>query len=72
LLLWILSHDAKHLQALVANPLPLLREALINLRISLEVDAFNDEPYAHHWFEKHLLSGCGQTSSYAVDRATNS
>ncbi len=19
-----------------------------------EVDAFNDEPYAHHWFEKHL------------------
>jgi ribosomal protein S18 acetylase RimI-like enzyme len=20
-----------------------------------EVDAFNDEPYAHHWFEKRLL-----------------
>ena len=20
----------------------------------VEVDAFNDEPYAHHWFEKHL------------------
>ena len=19
-----------------------------------EVDAFNDEPYAHHWFEKNL------------------
>jgi hypothetical protein len=19
-----------------------------------EVPAFNDEPYAHHWFEKHL------------------
>jgi ribosomal protein S18 acetylase RimI-like enzyme len=19
-----------------------------------EVEAFNDEPYAHHWFEKHL------------------
>ncbi|MEY2590801.1 MAG: hypothetical protein QOJ67_2785, partial [Acidimicrobiaceae bacterium] len=19
-----------------------------------EVDAFNDEPYAHHWFEKQL------------------
>jgi ribosomal protein S18 acetylase RimI-like enzyme len=19
-----------------------------------EVNAFNDEPYAHHWFEKHL------------------
>jgi GNAT superfamily N-acetyltransferase len=22
-----------------------------------EVAAFNDEPYAHHWFEKHLPSG---------------
>ena len=21
-----------------------------------EVDAFNDEPYADHWFEKHLSS----------------
>jgi ribosomal protein S18 acetylase RimI-like enzyme len=21
-----------------------------------EVDAFNDEPYAHHWFEKHSLA----------------
>ena len=20
-----------------------------------EVDAFNDEPYAHHWFEKHVV-----------------
>jgi hypothetical protein len=20
-----------------------------------EVDAFNDEPYAHHWFEKQLV-----------------
>jgi ribosomal protein S18 acetylase RimI-like enzyme len=20
----------------------------------VEVPAFNDEPYAHHWFEKHL------------------
>jgi ribosomal protein S18 acetylase RimI-like enzyme len=19
-----------------------------------EVEAFNDEPYAHHWFEKHI------------------
>jgi hypothetical protein len=19
-----------------------------------EIDAFNDEPYAHHWFEKQL------------------
>ena len=33
-----------------------LREA-INLYHSagyVEVDAFNDEPYAHHWFEKHF------------------
>jgi ribosomal protein S18 acetylase RimI-like enzyme len=22
-----------------------------------EVDAFNDEPYAHHWFEKQLGAG---------------
>jgi len=22
-----------------------------------EIPAFNDEPYAHHWFEKHLVSG---------------
>lgn len=22
----------------------------------LEVPAFNDEPYAHHWFEKHLIA----------------
>jgi GNAT superfamily N-acetyltransferase len=22
----------------------------------VEVDAFNDEPYAHHWFEKQLLA----------------
>jgi GNAT superfamily N-acetyltransferase len=21
----------------------------------VEVDAFNDEPYAHHWFEKRLM-----------------
>src|ERR1700686_1864353 len=23
----------------------------------VEVPAFNDEPYAHHWFEKHLIDG---------------
>jgi DNA-binding MarR family transcriptional regulator len=23
-----------------------------------EVEAFNDEPYAHHWFEKQLASAC--------------
>jgi DNA-binding MarR family transcriptional regulator/ribosomal protein S18 acetylase RimI-like enzyme len=36
-----------------------LREAISLYRRSgyVEVDAFNDEPYAHHWFEKHLGSG---------------
>lgn len=24
----------------------------------VEVDAFNDEPYAHHWFEKRLAGDC--------------
>ena len=23
-----------------------------------EVEAFNDEPYAHHWFRKDLASRC--------------
>ena len=33
-----------------------LREAIALYRGSGygEVAAFNDEPYAHHWFEKHL------------------
>jgi DNA-binding MarR family transcriptional regulator len=33
-----------------------LREAIVLYRSSgyVEVDRFNDEPYAHHWFEKHL------------------
>jgi DNA-binding MarR family transcriptional regulator/GNAT superfamily N-acetyltransferase len=33
-----------------------LREAIALYRASgyIEVDAFNDEAYAHHWFEKHL------------------
>jgi DNA-binding MarR family transcriptional regulator/GNAT superfamily N-acetyltransferase len=26
-----------------------------------EVDAFNDEPYAHHWFEKHLTRRHGRS-----------
>ena len=26
----------------------------------LEVEAFNNEPYAHHWFEKHLTGGRGK------------
>jgi GNAT superfamily N-acetyltransferase len=34
-----------------------LTEAIALYRRSgyVEVDAFNAEPYAHHWFEKHLL-----------------
>jgi len=33
-----------------------LTEAIALYRRSgyVEVEAFNDEPYAHHWFEKHL------------------
>jgi ribosomal protein S18 acetylase RimI-like enzyme len=31
-----------------------------------EVDAFNDEPYAHHWFEKRLE----QTDGSAVSGST--
>jgi DNA-binding MarR family transcriptional regulator/predicted GNAT family N-acyltransferase len=37
-----------------------LREAIALYRSAgySEVDAFNDEPYAHHWFEKRLASAC--------------
>jgi GNAT superfamily N-acetyltransferase len=28
----------------------------------VEVPAFNHEPYAHHWFEKHLTNRCGSVS----------
>ncbi|MGH9260097.1 MAG: GNAT family N-acetyltransferase, partial [Acidimicrobiales bacterium] len=36
-----------------------LTEAIAMYRSSgyRAVDAFNDEPYAHHWFEKHLGAG---------------
>lgn len=34
-------------------------QALYRKEGYLEVDAFNDETYAHHWFEKYLLSDCG-------------
>ena len=36
-----------------------LTEAIALYRSSgyQEVPAFNDEPYAHHWFEKRLLYG---------------
>jgi hypothetical protein len=33
-----------------------LIEAISTGRRVQEVDAFNDEPYAHHWFEKQLRS----------------
>lgn len=35
-----------------------LKEAIALYRAAgyVEVPAFNDEPYAHHWFEKHLVS----------------
>ena len=38
-----------------------LREAIALYRSTgyREVVAFNDEPYAHHWFEKHLSSPTG-------------
>jgi GNAT superfamily N-acetyltransferase len=35
-------------------------QALYRKEGYIEVDAFNDEPYAHHWFEKHLHSDSGQ------------
>lgn len=34
----------------------------------VEVDAFNDEPYAHHWFEKRLAPRPGQSGVAAEDR----
>jgi DNA-binding MarR family transcriptional regulator/GNAT superfamily N-acetyltransferase len=40
-----------------------LREAIGLYRATgyVEVDAFNDEPYAHHWFEKRLTSRTQQS-----------
>jgi GNAT superfamily N-acetyltransferase len=35
-------------------------QALYRKEGYIEVDAFNEEPYAHHWFEKHLQSDSGQ------------
>jgi ribosomal protein S18 acetylase RimI-like enzyme len=34
-----------------------------------EVAAFNDEPYAHHWFEKHLGLSAGETSPQTAETA---
>lgn len=35
-------------------------QALYRKEGYIEVDAFNEEPYAHHWFEKYLQSDSGQ------------
>jgi len=35
-------------------------QALYRKEGYIEVDAFNGEPYAHHWFEKHLQSDSGR------------
>lgn len=35
-------------------------QALYRKEGYLEVAAFNNEPYAHHWFEKYLPSDCGE------------
>lgn len=35
-------------------------QALYRKEGYIEVDAFNDEPYAHHWFEKYLQSDSGR------------
>jgi ribosomal protein S18 acetylase RimI-like enzyme len=35
-------------------------QALYRKEGYIEVDAFNEEPYAHHWFEKHLQSDSGR------------
>ncbi len=45
-----------------------LREAIALYRGSgyREVSAFNDEPYAHHWFEKHLSSPNGSDPGRAT------
>jgi ribosomal protein S18 acetylase RimI-like enzyme/DNA-binding MarR family transcriptional regulator len=34
-----------------------------------EVGAFNDEPYAHHWFEKHLGPPAGETAPQTAETA---
>jgi DNA-binding MarR family transcriptional regulator/GNAT superfamily N-acetyltransferase len=49
------AHDAR-VSVLRLETNHALSEAIALYRNSgyTEVDAFNDEPYAHHWFEKHL------------------
>ena len=58
LLLWQLEHHARQAGAAVIHleTNRALTEAIALYRRSgyREVPAFNDEPYAHHWFEKRL------------------
>jgi ribosomal protein S18 acetylase RimI-like enzyme len=57
----LLAEAERHAQKAGARAIRLetnrgLTEAINLYRRSgyIEVDAFNDEPYAHHWFEKKL------------------
>ena len=55
-----LEHHARELGVTVLHleTNQTLREAINLYRESgyHEVEAFNDEPYAHHWFEKRLVA----------------
>ena len=63
-----LSSKAAGLFRLIGENVRLLVEAIGLYRSAgyREVDAFNDEPYAHHWFEKRLE----QTDGSAVSGST--
>ena len=59
---WLIVEAEKHARQSKARVIRLetnrtLREAIALYRQSgyVEVDAFNAEPYAHHWFEKQLI-----------------
>lgn len=55
-----------------------LTEAIALYRSSgyVEVEPFNDEPYAHHWFEKHFIDGwasrVGSSALYRLGRENGS
>jgi DNA-binding MarR family transcriptional regulator/GNAT superfamily N-acetyltransferase len=50
-----------------------LREAIALYRRSgyVEVDAFNDEPYADHWYQKQLLASAYTESTQGPSRTSN-
>ena len=52
------ARRARHVTVVRLETNRSLREAVGLYRSTgyVEVDAFNDEPYAHHWFEKRLTS----------------